>query len=130
MLRNIIATMVFGLLIGGCASDGGGSSSTVVEGTAMSTPTMSGGGTVSTPAPAAAASSPTPAEAVSAPTISSAAATESTSMNLSRASKNRIAEVVEEETFDTCVARIPRDATTGQKMLAEQTCRRDYAGRR
>jgi hypothetical protein len=37
---------------------------------------------------------------------------------------------VEEETLDTCLARIPRDASAGQRLLAEQTCRRDFAIRR
>jgi hypothetical protein len=32
--------------------------------------------------------------------------------------------------LDSCLQRIPRDATVGQKMLAEQTCRRDFPGRR
>jgi hypothetical protein len=51
-------------------------------------------------------------------------------MNQPNTSKNRIAAGVEEETLDTCLARIPQDSTTGQKMLAEQTCRRDFAPRR
>jgi hypothetical protein len=45
-------------------------------------------------------------------------------------SQNRIAAGVEEETLDTCLGRIPKDATAGQKMLAEQTCRRDFPTRR
>ena len=118
MLRNAIWMTFFGLLIGGCASDGtGAGSSTVGEGAVMSTP-------------APAVSTPAPAEAVSTPTISGAAASESTSMNRSRASKSRMAAEVEEETLNTCVARIPQNATVGQRMLAEQTCRRDYAGQR
>ena len=31
---------------------------------------------------------------------------------------------------DACLARIPKDATAGQKMLAEESCRRDQAARR
>jgi hypothetical protein len=46
------------------------------------------------------------------------------------ASKSRNAAGVEEETLDSCLARIPRDASAGQRLLAEQTCRRDFAIRR
>jgi hypothetical protein len=66
-----------------------------------------------------------PAASPSSPTMSSAAPAESNSMNQS--SKSRIAAGVEEQTLDTCLGRIPKDATAGQKMLAEQSCRRDYA---
>ena len=58
-----------------------------------------------------------------------AAATESRSMNQS-SSKTRIAAGVEEETLDTCLGRIPKDATAGQRMLAERTCQRDFPSRR
>ena len=52
-------------------------------------------------------------------------------MNQSKStSQTRIAAGVEEETLDSCLARIPKDATAGQKMMAEHTCRRDFSGRR
>ena len=51
-------------------------------------------------------------------------------LNQPNSSGNRISAGVEEETLDTCLAGIPQDATVGQKMLAEQTCRRNYASRR
>jgi hypothetical protein len=35
-----------------------------------------------------------------------------------------------EDTLQACLARIPADATPGQRLLAEQTCRRDQAERR
>ena len=119
MLRNAIWIMFFGLIVGGCASDpkietmesSGGSSSTPT----VSSPTMS--------APAATESTST------SPKMSTAPATEPKSMNQSK-SETRIAAGVEEETLDTCLGRIPKDATAGQRMLAEQTCRRDFAGRR
>jgi hypothetical protein len=60
----------------------------------------------------------------------SAAEASTNTMNPSTASKSRIAAGVEEETLDTCLARIPQDASAGQRMLAEQTCRRDFAIRR
>lgn len=34
------------------------------------------------------------------------------------------------DTLEACMARIPNDATAGQKMLAEESCRRDQAARR
>jgi hypothetical protein len=35
-----------------------------------------------------------------------------------------------EDTSNACLARIPNDASAGQKMLAEESCRRDQAARR
>ena len=106
MLKHALFVMFFALMVGGCASDGQMESS-------GSSSSMSSGG----------------APAMSSPTTSSAAASESKSMSQSSC-QNRIAAGVEEETLDTCLGRIPKDATAGQKMLAEQTCRRDYAPRR
>lgn len=34
------------------------------------------------------------------------------------------------DTLDACMARIPKDASAGQRMLAEESCRRDQANRR
>ena len=122
MLGKTILMMFFGLMVGGCASDGGkmesssGSSSTADGGTAVSSPGMS--------SMAATESTST------SPAMSSTAATESSSMNQPNSTRNRIAAGVQEETLDTCLAHIPQDATAGQKMMAEQTCRRDYPSRR
>lgn len=121
MLRNAIWITFFGVIVGGCASDGkmqssSGSSSTAGEGATVSSPAMSDVAAIE-------------ANSTS-PTMSDAAATESNSMNQSGSSRNRIAAGVEEETLDTCVAHIPQDATAGQKMMAEQTCRRDFSVRR
>jgi len=106
MLRSALWIMVFGLIVSGCASDGN------IESSSSGASTSAGGA------------------AVSSPTSPGGAAAESSSMNQANSSKSRIAAGVEEETLDTCLARIPQDATAGQKMLAEQTCRRDFAGRR
>ncbi|HEY6972697.1 MAG TPA: hypothetical protein VI359_00190 [Nitrospiraceae bacterium] len=35
-----------------------------------------------------------------------------------------------EDSLKACLARIPNDATTGQRMIAEQGCRRDEADRK
>lgn len=34
-----------------------------------------------------------------------------------------------EDTREACVARIPKDATSGQRMIAEQSCKRDQESR-
>jgi hypothetical protein len=73
-------------------------------------------------------SSPSESTTTSPQTMSSTATGESPAMKGTR--ETRIAAGVEEETLDTCLGRIPKDATTGQRMLAEQTCRRDFSTRR
>lgn len=42
----------------------------------------------------------------------------------------RIATGSVEDNLDACMARIPKDASAGQRMLAEESCRRDQANRR
>lgn len=119
MIGKTILITCFSLIVGGCASDGNKMESS--------------GGSSSTASVPPAASSPAKSDVVAAessstsPSTSSAAASDSRSQ--ANSSKNRIAAGVEEETLDTCVAGIPQDATAGQRMLAEQTCRRNYASR-
>ncbi|MCS6293290.1 MAG: hypothetical protein H8J66_09475 [Nitrospira sp.] len=43
---------------------------------------------------------------------------------------DRIATGSVEDNLDACMARIPKDASAGQRMLAEESCRRDQANRR
>lgn len=43
---------------------------------------------------------------------------------------DRIAAGAVEDTLQACLARIPKDASAGQRMLAEESCRRDQALRR
>ncbi|HLZ33862.1 MAG TPA: hypothetical protein VKP13_07585 [Nitrospira sp.] len=45
-------------------------------------------------------------------------------------SNNRVSSGSEGDTLDACMARIPKDATAGQQMLAEESCKRDQANRR
>ena len=121
MFRNMICLIVFGLMVGGCASDGKMEASdsnhpTGVSPSASSNPAMVGAST-------AESSSTSPQK-------SGTAATESNSTKQPGSSKNRIAAGIDEETLDTCLAQIPGDATTGQRMLAEQTCRRNFSTRR
>ena len=106
MLRSALWITVLGLMVAGCASDGKMESSS-------SSSSMSDGGA-----------------AVSSPRSSGGAVVEPSSKNQPNSSNSRIAAGVEEETLNTCLARIPQDATVGQRMLAEQTCRRDYGVRR
>ncbi|MEQ1794674.1 MAG: hypothetical protein ABL970_10825, partial [Nitrospira sp.] len=42
----------------------------------------------------------------------------------------RVASGAVEDSLNACMARIPKDASAGQKMLAEESCRRDQANRR
>jgi hypothetical protein len=42
----------------------------------------------------------------------------------------RIASGAVEDSLNACMARIPKDASAGQQMLAEESCRRDQANRR
>lgn len=42
---------------------------------------------------------------------------------------DRVAAGAVEDTLDACLARIPTNASAGQKMLAEESCRRDQAAR-
>ena len=118
MHRNAIWIIFFGLILGGCASD-------------RKIETMeSSGGNTSTPAVSSPTTAATESTATS-PQMSGTAASESSAMNQSKStSQTRIAAGVEEETLDSCLARIPKDATAGQKMMAEHTCRRDFSGRR
>lgn len=73
---------LFGMLVGGCASDEMMGSS--------------GGGTTST----------------------------------STKNIDRVASGAVEDTLNACMARVPKDASAGQRMLAEESCRRDQAARR
>lgn len=43
---------------------------------------------------------------------------------------DRIATGSVEDNFNACMARIPKDGSAGQRMLAEESCRRDQANRR
>jgi hypothetical protein len=43
---------------------------------------------------------------------------------------DRVASGAVEDNLNACLARIPKEASAGQKMLAEESCRRDQAARR
>lgn len=113
MLRSALWITVLGLMVGGCASDG------KMESSSSGPSTSDGGAAVSSPRSSGGAVAE-PGGAVAEPS----------SKNQPNSSTSRIAAGVEEETLNTCLARIPQDATVGQRMLAEQTCRRDYGVRR
>ena len=44
--------------------------------------------------------------------------------------RNRVASGHHGDTLDACLARIPNDASSGQKMLAEKSCQRDHSNRK
>lgn len=44
-------------------------------------------------------------------------------------SNDRVASGTQGDTLEACMARIPKDASVGQRMLAEQSCQRDQANR-
>ena len=43
--------------------------------------------------------------------------------------RNAVASGAVEDSQQACLARIPKDATAGQRMLAEHSCKRDQASR-
>lgn len=61
---------------------------------------------------------------------SSASAQGGAPASASTKSIDRIASGAVEDSLNACMARIPKDATAGQRMLAEESCRRDQALRR
>ncbi len=44
--------------------------------------------------------------------------------------RNALAAGAVEDSLPACLARIPKDATAGQRMIAEQSCRRDEGDRK
>ena len=42
---------------------------------------------------------------------------------------NRVSQGTQGDTLDACMARIPSDASAGQRMIAERTCQRDNENR-
>lgn len=44
--------------------------------------------------------------------------------------RNRVASGSVEDNLNDCMARIPQDASTGQRMLASESCKRDLANQR
>ena len=118
MRKHGIWIIFLGLIVGGCASDGG-----KMESSNASPSTTAGSSTANNPSMATSETT-APGSTMSARTPS-----ESNATIQSGSTQNRIAAGVEEETLDSCVARIPQNATAGQRMLAEQTCRRDFSRR-
>lgn len=45
-------------------------------------------------------------------------------------SNDRASSGTQGDSLEACMARIPKDATTGQRLMAEESCRRDQANRR
>jgi hypothetical protein len=53
-----------------------------------------------------------------------------TAIPAATATGNALAAGSVEDTLQACLGRIPKDATTGQRMIAEQSCRRDEGDRK
>ncbi|MGQ0811322.1 MAG: hypothetical protein ACT4OO_08880 [Nitrospiraceae bacterium] len=50
-------------------------------------------------------------------------------LNAPAKATSKVASGTEDDTLQACIGRIPKDATVGQRMIAEQTCKRDEAVR-
>ena len=51
-------------------------------------------------------------------------------LNADTKNRNRVASGSVEDSLDACIARIPQDASVGQRMLATESCKRDQANQR
>lgn len=104
-ITNIAGVIAFmALLTAGCASD---------EMKSSSSPSMTSSSASVSSAPAA-------------PSGPSASSNQPT---MSGKNIDRIASGSAEDSLDACLSRIPKDASSGQRMLAEQGCRRDHLAR-
>ena len=106
--RSLFLPIFFGLIMGGCASDG----------------------KISEKGSHTSSDSNMESAETGSPSSGRAAVSSSTNKPGSSKSMDRPgSEYEDEDTLDACLARVPKDASEGQKLLAEQTCRRDYANR-
>lgn len=117
-----------GLFVGGCASEG----------------TMGSGGAASSGGSSAAAANSLQACLDRIPSGSSAGARQVAEESCRKEdalrmavagaadskSGDRVASGTQGDTLEACMARIPKDASAGQRMLAEESCKRDQANRR
>ncbi|BFU94095.1 MAG: conserved exported protein of unknown function [Nitrospira sp.] len=155
--RAVVFVALLGLMVGGCASEGtmgGGngsaSGSTPAAATGSAAP-ASGAGTASTApkfatAEAAAKSvqtdtlrnclamipsnaSPGAKQVAEESCKRDEAARASIVGTAATKSNDRVASGTQGDTLEACMARIPKDASAGQRMLAEQSCQRDQANR-
>jgi hypothetical protein len=101
-----LGIILFGFIVSSCASDGLTESSRV-------------SGTTDNSALGSSESAPTSSPAKKAPSVAEKAPTSSQN-------RDRIASGAVDDTLEQCLARIPPEASVGQKMLAEQGCRRDH----
>ena len=56
---------------------------------------------------------------------STAPAASSGSSGVETTGPNRVSQGTQGDSLEACMARIPSDATAGQRMIAERTCKRD-----
>lgn len=58
-----------------------------------------------------------------------ASTSSSGSASLEATGPNRVSQGTQGDSLSACLARIPSDATAGQRMIAERTCQRDAENR-
>ncbi len=118
---------LLGLIVGGCASDGTMGSSGSASGGAASVQTDSLQACLARIPSSATAGTRQVAE-------ESCRRDEAVKMGIvgtaTAKSNERVASGTQGDTLEACMARIPKDATAGQRMLAEESCHRDQANRR
>ena len=121
------AIALFGLIVSGCASEGTMGSSGAGSGGATSAQNDSLQACMARIASSGTAGNKQVAE-------ESCKRDEAVKMSIVGAatakSNDRAASGTQGDTLDACMARIPKDATAGQRMLAEESCQRDQANRR
>lgn len=112
VIANIAGMMAFmALLTAGCASDEMKPSSGSSMSSSSPTNEMK-----STSGPSMTSTNSSMSSGSAAPTVSA-----SSSKNI-----DRIASGSAEDSLEACLSRIPKDASSGQRMLAEQSCHRDH----
>lgn len=123
---------LLGLLVGGCAAEG------TMGSPSAGSPSAGGGGAAAVQNDSLQACLGRIASSASAGTRQVAEESckrdEAVRMGIvgtaSSKSNDRAASGTQGDTLDACMARIPKDATAGQRMLAEESCQRDQANRR
>lgn len=120
-----------GLLVGGCAAEG-----TMSSPTAGSSSAGSGGAAVQNDSLQACLARIASSASAGTKQVAEESCKRDEAVRMgvvgvaSSKSHDRAASGTQGDTLDACMARIPKDATAGQKMLAEESCRRDQVNRK
>ena len=117
-----------GLLVGGCATNG-------TMGSGGTTATSGGGSVAATNSLQACLDRIPAGSSAGARMVAEESCRDNDARRLAVAgtadskSGNRVASGTQGDSLEACMARIPKDATAGQRMLAEESCQRDQANR-